>query len=92
MAGEINIDIMGSLNDAMSAITGSKTDLSLPATTPFAEQEAQIAASQALIEKMQELQKAKGERQRQQAVAIQQAASGGAGQNIRAPARIRQRV
>ena len=92
MPGRSNIDIMGSLNDVMSGITGAKIDLSLPSNAPFSEQEQQIAASQALITKMQELQKAKGERQRQQAVAIQQAASGGAGTNIRAPARIRGRV
>lgn len=92
MAGRSNIDIMGSLNDVMSGITGAKIDLSLPSNTPFAEQEQQIAATQALIAKMQELQKAKGERERQRAIGIQQAASGGAGTKIRAPARIRGRV
>lgn len=92
MAGTSNIDIMGSLNDVMSAITSSKIDLSLSSDTPFAEQEQQIVASQTLIEKMQALQKAKVEKERQRAIGVQQAASGGVGQNVRAPARIRNRI
>lgn len=63
MAGTSNIDIMGSLNDALSAITGSKTDLSFDAeTSPFAEQAARIKANQELADKLSAIQKLNAER------------------------------
>lgn len=92
MASTSSIDIMGSLNDAMKSITGSKIDLSLPETLPFATQAAQIQANQELTDKITALQKLAQERLRLKAVDIQEGVSGTAGRNIRAPSRIRNRI
>lgn len=90
MAGISNIDIMGSLNDALSAIMSSKIDLSLPTAAPFAEQAQRMKENQELIEELQD--RISAERSRVKALAIQQKASGGVGTDIRAPARIRNRI
>ena len=68
MAGTSSIDIMGSLNDALSAITGSKVDLSLSINNPFTEQAQSIEDNQTILQKMKALKKAEAERTRLNAV------------------------
>lgn len=93
MAGTSSMDILGSLNDVMNSILGAKTNLKgLSMNLPFEDAVQTVDVNEKLFAKMKELVAKKAEEDRLKAVAIQAAASGGAGTKIRAPARIRNRI
>ncbi len=79
MAVTNSIDIMGSLEDALGAITSSKVDLGLSMNLPFTTTQRNIEDNQKLIDKMTAVQKVLAERERIKAEGIR------TGLDLRAP-------
>lgn len=79
MAGVSSADITSSLNEALSAISGSKVDLSLSINVPFVEQGRQMEENQEMINKMAKIKKAEAERDRLNAENVR------VGLNLRSP-------
>lgn len=70
MAGTSSIDIMGSLEDVLGGIMGSKTDLNLSMNLPFSDQKRSMKDNQDLIDKMVKQQKITAAREQQKAEGV----------------------